>query len=154
MATEDIKISINLRGHGWDEHWPKCRISVDGSVFYDEFIKGEHNVTFTATVPDDSTGVLEIEYYGKDYKRDIVLDADGNPVKTVHIEIGEILFEDISIGQIPYNLSEVHVTEPWYLNQDSDDYPNPRHNDMQLSWNSSWRLEFQTPIYIWLLENL
>ena len=64
------------------------------------------------------------------------------------------IVDGINLEHIPYMHSYQDIYEPWYLEQDREEFPNPRKEDMQISWNGRWTLEFTSPFYIWLLENL
>ena len=74
------------------------------------------------------------------------LDISGDPT----IDILDICVEDIDLNQIPYDKNTVEVYEEAY----PQDLPRTRKNDMELSWNSTWTMEFSSPVYIWLLENI
>ena len=99
---------------------------------------------------DSENNKLVIDYYNKDYRLDVILDDDGNVVKGKTIDILDIHLEDIGLDQIPFNNNTVEVYEEAY----PQDLPRTRKNDMELSWNSTWTLEFSSPVYIWLLENI
>jgi len=149
---ENINFKIKLHGHDCNDRWPACRVTVNDTcnVKFDGEIRGETLIEFDVDVEDDSENKLVINYYNKDYRLDVILDADGNFVKGKTIDILDICLEDIDLNQIPYNKNTVEVYEEAY----PQDLPRTRKNDMELSWNSTWTLEFSSPVYIWLLENI
>lgn len=149
---ELVSFKINLHGNGFEDRWPKCKIFINEQEFFNDNVQSEP-IEFTAKLEDNSNNELIIDYYNRDYKRDVILDADGMPVKSCNIVIESIEIDDIDLNIIPYNLSYIDVYEPWYLEQNRNDWPNPRKEDMQLSWNSRWIMEFNSPVYVWLLEN-
>ena len=148
---ENINFKIKLHGHDCNDRWPACKISLNNDVMFNGEIQDETLVEFDASVVDDSVdNKLVIDYYNKDFRLDVVLDANGNIIKNKTIDILDICVEDIDLNQIPYNKNTVEVYEEAY----PQDLPRTRKNDMELSWNSTWTLEFSSPVYIWLLENI
>jgi hypothetical protein len=151
---ETVNLKLVLTGTGWEDHWPRCRVSVNDTEFYNNEIIGEQTVEFDLDLQDDSENVLKVEYYNLDFRKDIVLNDSGEQIKSKYVIINKLFVDDIDCGNIPYDLSEVYVNDGWYTKQDPQDFPNPRKNDSQLSWNSTWCLKFNSPVYLWLLENL
>ena len=148
---ENINFKIKLHGHDCNDRWPACKISLNNDVMFNGEIQDETLVEFDASVVDDSVdNKLVIDYYNKDFRLDVVLDANDNIIKNKTIDILDICVEDIDLNQIPYDKNTVEVYEEAY----PQDLPRTRKNDMELSWNSTWTLEFSSPVYIWLLENI
>ena len=148
---ENINFKIKLHGHDCNDRWPACKILLNDDVMFDGEIQDETLVEFDASVVDDSVdNKLVIDYYNKDFRLDVVLDANGNIIKNKTIDILDICVEDIDLNQIPFDKNTVEVYEKEY----PQDLPRTRKNDMELSWNSTWTLEFSSPVYIWLLENI
>ena len=96
---------------------------------------------------DDQTHVLEFILSGKtsDHTR---ITEQGEIVSDVTVQIRDIAFDDIVIDQIFSELAEYHhdfngtqsaVIERFYG---------------KMGCNGTVRLEFTTPIYLWLLENM
>jgi hypothetical protein len=96
---------------------------------------------------DDQTHVLEFILSGKtsDHTR---ITEQGEIVSDVTVRIEDIAFDDIVIDQIFSELAEYHhdfngtqsaVIERFYG---------------EMGCNGTVRLEFTTPIYLWLLENM
>lgn len=96
---------------------------------------------------DDQTHVLEFILSGKtsDHTR---ITEQGEIVSDVTVQIKDIAFDDIVIDQIFSELAEYHhdfngtqsvVVERFYGT---------------MGCNGTVRLEFTTPIYLWLLENM
>ena len=148
---ENINFKIKLHGHDCNDRWPACKISLNNDVMFNGEIQDETLVEFDASVVDDSVdNKLVIDYYNKDFRLDVVLDANGNIIKNKTIDILDICVEDIDLNQIPFDKNTVEVYEKEY----PQDLPRTRKNDMELSWNSTWTMEFSSPVYIWLLENI
>jgi len=148
---ENINFKIKLHGHDCNDRWPACKILLNDDVMFDGEIQDETLVEFDASVVDDSVdNKLVIDYYNKDFRLDVVLDANGNIIKNKTIDILDICVEDIDLNQIPFDKNTVEVYEKEY----PQDLPRTRKNDMELSWNSTWTMEFSSPVYVWLLENI
>ena len=148
---ENINFKIKLHGHDCNDRWPACKILLNNDVMFNGEIQDETLVEFDASVVDDSVdNKLVIDYYNKDFRLDVVLDANDNIIKNKTIDILDICVEDIDLNQIPFDKNTVEVYEKEY----PQDLPRTRKNDMELSWNSTWTMEFSSPVYIWLLENI
>ena len=151
---ETFNVKLELTGTGWEDHWPRCKVSVNDIEFYNNEIIGEQAIEFDVDLQDDSENVLKVEYYNLDFRKDILLNNSGEHIKSKYVTINKLFVDEIDLGNIPYDLSEVTVNDDWYTTQDPHEFPNPRKNDSQLSWNSTWCLKFNSPVYLWLLENL
>ena len=147
---EQTNFKINLNGNPCGDRWPACRVLVNDDVKFDGEIRGKTLVEFDVDIEDDSENKLVIDYYNKDYRKDVILVANDMPYVDKTIDIDNILVEDIDLGQIPYNTSVVEVYEDMY----PSDLPRTRKEDAVLSWNSTWTMTFSSPVYIWLLENM
>jgi hypothetical protein len=147
---EQINFKINLNGNPCGDRWPACRVLVNDDVKFDGEIQGKTLVEFDVDIEDDSENKLVIDYYNKDYRKDVILVANDMPYVDKTIDIDNILVEDIDLGQIPYNTGVVEVYEDMY----PSDLPRIRKEDAVLSWNSTWTMTFSSPVYIWLLENM
>ena len=123
---------------------------VNDDVKFDGEIQGKTLVEFNVDIEDDNENKLVIDYYNKDYRKDVILVANDMPYVDKTIDIGNILVEDIDLGQIPYNTGVVEVYEDMY----PSDLPRTRKEDAVLSWNSTWTMTFSSPVYIWLLETM
>ena len=123
---------------------------VNDDVKFDGEIQGKTLVEFNVDIEDDNENKLVIDYYNKDYRKDVILVANDMPYVDKTIDIDNILVDDIDLGQIPYNTGVVEVYEDMY----PSDLPRTRKEDAVLSWNSTWTMTFSSPVYIWLLENI
>ena len=156
---EKVNFKIELDGHGWEDKWPNAVISVDNKVYTNTLVPyGTNFYEFDAELSDEGKHTLSIAYTNKNYREDIVFDDTGSVVKSKFLVVKNISLEDIELPHdIIYDLSSFTVTEGWYEEQHSKDpksYPLVIKNEMNLSWNGRWELPFETPLYIWLLENI
>ena len=105
----------------------------------------EITVEFNDT--DDKSHVLEFVLSGKTIDHTQVTDQ-GEIVSDVTVRIQDIAFDDIEIDQIVSELAEYHHdfngTQPAVMQRFYG----------EMGCNGTVRLEFTTPIYLWLLENM
>ena len=147
---ESVNFKIDLVGNGFEDRWPKCKVLVNEQLFYNNTVKESCTIDFDIELQEDSENKLIIEYYDKDYKKDVLLDDQGQVLQSTNILIKTVTMDDIDLGMVPYYNSIQDISDPWYT---QSDLPNPREEDMQISWNGRWIMEFTSPVYIWLLEN-
>ena len=156
---EKVNFKIELEGHGWEDNWPNAVISVDNRVYVNTLVpRGTNLYEFDVELSDEGEHALSIAYTNKDYRKDVILDDTGSVVKSKFFVIKNISMDDIELTHdMIYNLSSFTVTEGWYMEQHSKDpksYPLVRKEELALSWNGTWELSFETPLYLWLLENM
>jgi hypothetical protein len=72
---EQINFKINLNGNPCGDRWPACRVLVNDDVKFDGEIQGKTLVEFDVDIEDDSENKLVIDYYNKDYRKDVILVA-------------------------------------------------------------------------------
>lgn len=151
---ESFNFDIDLVGIGFDDRWPRCAVYINETMCFNGEVKDDLKVNFNADVNEGENNLI-IDFYNRNYVKDVILGQDGLPEKFTGIEVKNVSIDEIHLGHIPYYKSSQYIYEPWYLKQGNKDlYPNPRKEDMQLSWNGRWILPFTSPLYIWLLDNL
>ena len=96
---------------------------------------------------DDESHVLEFVLSGKTIEHTKITDQ-GEITSDVRVRIQDIAFDDIEIDQIVSELAEYHhnfnSTQPSIVDRFYG----------EMGCNGTVRLEFTTPIYLWLLENM
>ena len=152
---EQVEIEIVLEGIGYGERWPHILINVNNKTYFDGIVKGKEIVNFTAEIEEEFTNnSLEIIYDNHHYT-DSITDDNGTVIKGKWITVDQIKLEGIDLGNLIYEKSKIYITEDWYTEQENkDEFPPIRYFETEISWNSKYVLEFNSPIYIWLLENL
>lgn len=133
-SLEPIEIKIILSGTYWKDK-PQGRVFINDTLIFDDAISDKIDLNWSGDLPEGENSII-VELYGKD-KHQTVLE-DGKIVKDQLLNIEDISFDEISIGNLKHTLSEY-------------DHGN---NCVNLGINGRWTLKFKTPIYIWLLENL
>jgi hypothetical protein len=159
MQTEKLHFRIGLAGTYWDKH-PVYSVFVNNDCVVD------HRQIQTATavvteeykiVADDITYVefdhevvegdieLKIRLENKQ-DSDVVENEDKTAiVKDMLLNIRSIEIDEIDLGNLVYSKSIFRGDDP---NRPTLD------NCVDLGWNGTWTLSFQSPFYIWLLENI
>ena len=109
--------------------------------------KGNPNTTVTFEVGPAGKHILEIEMLGK-LPEHTQLDAQGNILQDSLVTVNHLKFDDIDLGQVFYNLAEYH--------HDLNGTSTPRVDKFYgtMGCNGVVKLEFSSPVYIWLLENM
>lgn len=96
---------------------------------------------------DDESHVLEFVLSGKTPEHTKITEQ-GEITSDVTVRIENIAFDDIDVTQIVSELAEYHHdfngTQPFIID----------HFYGEMGCNGTVRLEFTTPIYLWLLENM
>ena len=156
MNDEQIKFKVGLSGTYWDKK-PQYRICVGGK----ECLTGEitapsgqvEYVEFTAQL-DEGDSALEIFLTNKELS-DTVKDDPENPnftiVKDLLLNIEHIEVDDIDLGHLRFSKSYFKpLKKQLYQGAIVDRIE----KCVNLGFNGAYTLEFSSPFYIWLLENL
>ena len=160
METEKLKFKIGLSGTV--EKQPQYRISVNSlelALGHLTVPPGETEyIEFEADI-EEGNNKLEIELVNKGFG-DTVLDEQGNIISDLILNIESIEIDDIELGAIKWSGSEYRPQYParyvssFYKENNKTHPPEVIKNCVNLGWNGKWTLPFQSPFYIWLLENI
>jgi hypothetical protein len=137
--SEPIEIVIQLSSIFWKDA-PKTRVYIDNNLIFDGEITEPKELKWNGDLTESKHKIL-IELYGKD-KYQTILEND-KIVKDQILNIDSITFDEIDIGYLKHTSSTYYPNNLETIN-----------NCVNLGWNGRWELEFTTPIYIWLLENI
>ena len=89
---------------------------------------------------------------------DTKLDANGNIVKDLLLNIDSIEIDEIDIGSLKWTASNYTPMYPESYTQHvlrtGQEIETELKNCVNLGWNGTWSLPFTSPVYIWLLENI
>jgi hypothetical protein len=136
---EPIEISVVLSSTFWKDP-PKAKVYVDDDLIFDGLITETKTIKWAGELTEIKHKLI-VELHGKD-KYQTVLE-NGKIVKDQILNIDSIAFDEIDIGYMKHTLSKYYPS-----NLEAID------NCVNLGWNGCWELEFTTPVYIWLLENI
>jgi hypothetical protein len=156
---ETLHFKIGLSGSSTKKQ-PEFKISVNNTEFVSAQLIGDANVTeyfeFDASV-DEGECSLVIELVNKSMY-DTVLDASGNIVEDLLLNIDSVEVDEIDLGSLLWTASDYRPNYPekhkLKVTQSGQELPESVKNCVNLGWNGSWILSFTSPFYIWLLENI
>lgn len=159
MATEKLKFNIELYATMWDKP-PHAQIKVGDQVHFDGDIKGTEDeptvISFEHDCAEDGNHALIIKRSGKDNKQTIINDK-GDIIKDQLLHIKNINIDEIDIGALVYEGEYTpEYPEPWATQQreSGNDLKDSFKNVTKMGFNGTWRFNFSSPFYMWLLENL
>jgi len=160
MTTEKIKFKVHLTAEYWNKP-PQVEILVNDKKYFDGNVEKTVNDSTPQVI--EFTHELELE---KTHKFSIILKNKTNQdtlvenhkiIKDQLVNIKYIEIDEIDIGSIVYE-GKYYPTypEPWATEQKTAgiELPTFIKNTTSLGHNGRWELEFSSPFYLWLLENL
>ena len=159
MGTEKLKFKLELYATMWDQP-PHAEILVDGkSYFNDDIISAEDKPTiieFEAELVEGKKYELIINRSGKG-KNQTVVNENGDLIKDQLLHIKSIEIDEINIGGLVFNgVYTPEYPEPWATQQreSGQDLKDSFKNVTKMGFNGEWNFKFESPFYMWLLENL
>ena len=159
MATEKLKFRIHLYAEMWDKP-PVAEIMINDNTCVTKQIKGTDKqpdiIEFEHELSDNIDYNLCIKRTGK-VKGQTVVNEKGDILKDQILIIKSIEIDEIDIGSLLFaGTYTPEYPEPWATKQrqEGHDLKYSFKNASRLGHNGTWRLTFQSPFYMWLLENL
>ena len=159
MQTEKLKFKIELCATWWLSP-PVAEIKInDTSKFKSEITGTEENPTvveFEHELTEGEKYNLIVVRSGKTIQH-TVLDKEGNITKDQLLHIKSIEIDEIDVGSLIFEGIYTPIySQPWHQQQVDAGTP-PRvsfKNTTALGHNGTYVLAFESPFYMWLLENL
>ena len=153
MATvEKLHFKLGLAGTYWNKQ-PVYSVYINDSIIVQSASVTAASeevfyIEFDAEVTEGSTASLTVTLENKT-NQDTVKDDDTREdftiVKDMLLHIKSIEIEEIDLSSLIYTKS-IFV---------GNDLTRPTlDNCIDLGWNGKWSLQFESPFYIWLLENI
>jgi hypothetical protein len=144
---EKLHFKIGIGGTYWDKK-PIYSILVNDSLIETREVttpSGEFDYIEFDQELAEGPCALKIRLENKTFG-DTVQNEDKTAIlKDMLLDIHSVEIDDISLGILLHTHSEVV----------GDDSERPiLHNCVNLGWNGTWSLPFQSPFYVWLLENI
>ena len=159
MATEKLKFKLELYATMWDRP-PHAEILINGQSFLKKAITGTMEkpdvIQFHHDLEEGQKYDLIIKRSGKD-KNQTVVNEKGDLLKDQLLHIKSIEIDEIDIGALVYDgVYTPQYPEPWASQQreSGQELPESFTNVTQMGHNGEWNFKFQSPFYMWLLENL
>ena len=159
MATEKLKFKLELFATMWDKP-PHAEILLEDKSYFEGDITGTEQkpdvIEFEHLLDEGKEYQLTIKRSGKTTKQTIV-NEKGDILKDQMLHIKSIEIDEINIGALVYEGVYTPVyPEPWATQQQENgvDLKESFTNVTQMGFNGKWVLKFESPFYMWLLENL
>jgi hypothetical protein len=159
MATEKLKFKLELYATMWDKP-PVADIKLNSKSYFKSEITGTKQspnvIEFEAELAEGSEYNLIIERSGKGNNQ-TVINEKGDILKDQLLHIKGIEIDEIDIGALVYEgMYTPDYPEPWATQQreSGNDLKDSFKNVTQMGFNGTWNFRFQSPFYMWLLENL
>jgi len=158
MATEKLKFKLELYATTWDKP-PHVEVIINDKSFFKDDIRGTEDkpdiIEFEHELQENEKYELKIVRSGKTNSQTVV--ENGKMIKDQLLHIKYIEIDEIDIGPLVYEGEYTpEYPEPWATQQREagNDLKDSFKNVTQMGFNGTWSFRFESPFYMWLLENL
>lgn len=159
MATEKLKFNIELFSEYWDQA-PTCEVLINSESKWagtvDSTKEKPTRVEFEHELEEGAKYQLILNRQGKS-KGQTVVDDQGNIIKDQLLHIKYIEIDEIDIGPLVFEgVYKPEYPEPWAGQQKQKGVvlEESFKNVTGMGHNGTWTFSFESPFYMWLLENL
>ncbi len=159
MATEKLKFKLELYATMWDKP-PHAEILINDQIHFDGDIAGTESnpdlIEFDQELEEGKDYSLIINRSGKRRKQTVINDK-GDILKDQLLHIKSIEIDEIDIGALMYEgVYTPQYPEPWASQQreKGNELRESFKSVTKMGHNGEWRFSFESPFYMWLLENL
>jgi|TARA_R110002153_G_scaffold6783_1_gene30848 hypothetical protein len=159
MATEKLIFKLELYATMWDQP-PHAEILIgDKSHFKGDITGTEDNpnlIEFEHEFTEGEKGELIINRSGKTVPQTVIND-NGDLLKDQLLHIKKIEVDEVDLGALVYEgVYTPQYPEPWATQQREagTELPESFKNVTSMGHDGTWRFKFESPFYMWLLENL
>ena len=159
MATEKLKFKLELYATMWDRP-PHAEILINDKSYFTGDITGtEHKpdvIEFEHELEEDKEYNLIIKRSGKLLNQTVV-NKKGDLLKDQLLHIKGIEIDEIDIGALVYEgVYTPRYPEPWATQQRAagTELKESFKNVTSMGHDGKWAFKFESPFYMWLLENL
>lgn len=156
MTTESVKFTIALSGTYHDKR-PQYSVLIDDQEYASGFINADSGTTelieFDANL-NEGPHSLNIKLLNKDPSDTIKSSNDPvnfEIVKDMLLNIEKIKIDSIDLDSLIWTESEYFLDNPYTFNGENI---SSLKSCVNLGWNGTYRIQFNSPVYIWLLEKL
>ena len=159
MATEKLKFKLELYATMWDKP-PHAEIMIDHKSYFNGDITGTEEkpdvIEFEHEFTEGEKSELIIKRSGK-IKGQTVVNENGDVLKDQLLHIKAIEIDEIDIGALVYEgVYTPQYPEPWASQQRQAgvELQESFKNVTSMGHDGKWSFKFESPFYMWLLENL
>jgi hypothetical protein len=151
-SVEQLTFKIGLSGTFYNKR-PEYSVSINDTEYKVGTVDTDSDeifyVEFTADCQENTTNKLKVRLLNKS-SSDTVTD-NGQIINDMLLNIKSIEIDDIDLGTLLWTHSSFKTDKPQKFNEE---IVTELKNCINLGWNGTYELEFTTPFYIWLLENI
>ena len=159
MGTEKLKFRLELYATMWDKP-PHAEILINDENHFKGEITGTEKkpdvIEFDVTLDEGKEYNIVINRLGKS-KGQTVVNTKGDIIKDQLLHISRIEIDEIDLGSLVFEgIYTPKYPEPWASQQKSagTELPETLKNVTRMGHNGTWTFKFESPFYMWLLENL
>ena len=159
MGTEKLKFKLELYATMWDRP-PHAEILIGDKSHFRGDITGTEDkpdvVEFEHEFTEGEKSELIIKRSGKT-KGQTVINENGDVLKDQLLHIKSIDIDEIDLGTLVYEgVYNPQYPEPWASQQRQAgvELPESFKNVASMGHDGKWTFKFESPFYMWLLENL
>ena len=159
MATEKLKFKLELYATMWDKP-PHAVIMLNDVSYFKGDITGTEDkpnvIEFEQECTEGEKCELIINRSGKT-KGQAVINENGDVLKDQLLHIKGIEIDEIDLGALVYaGLYTPEYPEPWASQQRQAgvELRESFKNVTVMGHDGKWSFKFESPFYMWLLENL
>ena len=147
MGAERLHFKIGLGGTYWKKVPVYSILINDNVIFTKEIETASGEISFIEFDQDfvEGPSVLKIRLENKDWTDTVQNDDKTEILKDMLLNIKSVEIDEIDLGNLIYSKSQ-------FVGNEADRPVLTQCVD--LGWNGSWELPFESPFYIWLLENI
>jgi len=141
MSTERLDIELHLGSTFWNQP-PQCKVWLDEVVIRQlSPVLGDEIVKWSGDV-EDGTHSIRVGLFNKDPVRETLIE-DGKVSKDQLLNIDSLLLDEIEVGVLRHSNGVLTTTDGRTFKE-----------IVNIGYNGIWEFQFETPLYLWLLENL
>jgi hypothetical protein len=159
MATEKLKFKLELYATMWDKP-PHAEILIGDKSHFTGDITGTEDkpnvIEFEHEFTEGEESELIIKRSGKD-KGQTVVNDNGDVLKDQLLHVKYMEIDEIALGALVYEgVYTPEYPEPWATQQREagTELPESFKNVTSMGHDGTWKFKFESPFYMWLLENL
>ena len=160
MESETLHFKVTLSGTPHHRS-PEFQIGLDGFDYVTGLIPSYNGVStlyeFYVEGIQPGNHALTISFVNK-VNTDTVLDANGNIIEDLLLNIEKIEIDDIDLGTLIWSKSTYDPIYPksYVENMQQQGITlKPQLTEcVNLGWNGTWKISFTSPFHLWLLENI
>lgn len=149
---ETLHFKIGVSGAYWDKK-PHFTVWLDDQKFADSIIGGRSKeieyIEFDAEIVEGAHE-FKVRLENKT-DRDTETDGHGNILNDMLLNIESIEIDEIDLGSLLWTASEFRADKEKIVNGEDMSLLK---NCVTLGWNGTYVIKFDSPFYLWLLENL